>query len=527
MNRQYLIIMSIVLTSCSGGKSSLLADGEGWKDTCPWQSNRDFLLDSRLLTADGTGLSQLGSLVPASDPDTAISADDALADLACLRTYMIQSYAGLEFYHKKGIDLVARLDELAKKMGNPSSHDGSRIEVADLVDNIFDLHRDAPDAHLVYKRVIKGQESEPTEVRKTFETRSINALPWEFSRSVDGVLTPEDPQFQSIQLRSCQHFSLVRSLSVSRGRSGELPQFSYALVSQDEMTGNEQANCELLDGSRVLISVREIKPKSYSKTEGFSYTERPDGVIYVRLASFLDAVDAPKMKLLAMLSQDSESRPIVFDLRANRGGGNGYVEKLAATLRAAGEPVKSVVQKNKLSRYSVTGFLNTLGLMYLEASSASSDKDPLWQRLEKSRKGLFSWAETQLSPHQVEWTVSSSQEEVRPARVRAYQGKIILLVDKNCASECESFIEVLQDLPHVTVVGTPTNGAMHFSNVGSIVLPHSKIMARLGMALTTYDPVIDAPEMIGHEPQIYFLDGSDDEKLELAVAVSTSPLASP
>ncbi len=522
MKCRYLLLLSIFLTACSGGAASALSDTNSWKDNCPWQGHRDLLLDARLLSGDASGLSQISRPFPATDENATITSSDALADLSCLRLFFTTTYAGVEFYKTKGIDLVARLDQLATQLSDSSGRVDGKIKIALLFDNVFDLHKDAPDAHMLYKRVVNSRDSKLTELRKSFQTQKVQALPWEFSRTSNGVLTPLDPGFSTLHLKSCRNFSLVRSLSPSRMNAGAVPTLAYSLVSQHIMKDDEEADCEQEDGSRVLISVREIKPKSFNGNDAFSFKEQSDGVIVVRMASFLDAVDEPKLKLVSLLSNKNESRPIVFDLRANHGGGNGYVEQIASALRSVNEPAKLTVMKNKLSRFSLTGFLNTLALMYLEASAESPDKQPLWHRFDDTRKGVFTWAESHLTPDQIEWSSKSSQDEVHPSREQSYKGRIILLVDKHCASECESFIEVLQDLTSVTLVGTPTNGAMHLSNPGTIVLPHSKIIARLGMAMTEYDPTIDAVEMFGHEPAIYFLDGDDDAKLELAISLAKS-----
>ena len=58
--------------------------------------------------------------------------------------------------------------------------------------------------------------------------------------------------------------------------------------------------------------------------------------------------------------------------------------------------------------------------------------------------------------------------QIEPAGVRQYTRPIALLVGKNTASAAEHFVLALRELPHVTVVGSPTAGAIGSTKQGQL-----------------------------------------------------------
>jgi hypothetical protein len=83
----------------------------------------------------------------------------------------------------------------------------------------------------------------------------------------------------------------------------------------------------------------------------------------------------------------------------------------------------------------------------------------------------------------------------------AFQGKVVVLVDRQCASACEVTTLFLKTLPFVVVVGEATAGVLHFANSGLIQLPNSKILFGLP---TTWIGFADGVyrESIGISPDI-------------------------
>ncbi|MFC1482236.1 S41 family peptidase [Myxococcota bacterium] len=62
---------------------------------------------------------------------------------------------------------------------------------------------------------------------------------------------------------------------------------------------------------------------------------------------------------------------------------------------------------------------------------------------------------------------------------KGYDRPILVLVNRGCASSCESTLESLVRHPRVVTVGQNTGGYVSFGNNGCILLRHSQIMVQL------------------------------------------------
>ena len=62
---------------------------------------------------------------------------------------------------------------------------------------------------------------------------------------------------------------------------------------------------------------------------------------------------------------------------------------------------------------------------------------------------------------------------------KAYTKPIYLLVDRGCASSCESTLEAFEAHPYAVTTGENSGGYIHFGNLGSAVLLHSKVVVQM------------------------------------------------
>ena len=85
---------------------------------------------------------------------------------------------------------------------------------------------------------------------------------------------------------------------------------------------------------------------------------------------------------------------------------------------------------------------------------------------------------------------------------------VVILVDRDCGSSCELTVEALQGRPGILVVGQATAGAVHFREVGRVLLPHSHIVVNLGTKFVKYDDGRFIEKM-GYKPDIELQNGQD------------------
>ena len=72
---------------------------------------------------------------------------------------------------------------------------------------------------------------------------------------------------------------------------------------------------------------------------------------------------------------------------------------------------------------------------------------------------IYGYAQFRNGPNRSDFT-SLFELQIRPAGTRQYTNPIVLLVGKNTVSAAENFVLALRQFPHVTVIGSPTGGAL-------------------------------------------------------------------
>jgi hypothetical protein len=93
-------------------------------------------------------------------------------------------------------------------------------------------------------------------------------------------------------------------------------------------------------------------------------------------------------------------------------------------------------------------------------------------------------------------------------RTTVFTKNVYVLIDRLCASACETTLQALEGLPHRILVGENTMGAVEYGAVGIAVLPHSHIAVQL---VTESNHFRDRrrPEKIGYAPQVQVSEGQD------------------
>ena len=83
----------------------------------------------------------------------------------------------------------------------------------------------------------------------------------------------------------------------------------------------------------------------------------------------------------------------------------------------------------------------------------------------------------------------------------AFKKPIYILIDRKCASSCESVVEIFESHPYAKTIGENTGGFVHFGNMGFIVLPYSQIIVQMASDFWRFKDGRYI-EFIGHTPEI-------------------------
>ncbi len=111
--------------------------------------------------------------------------------------------------------------------------------------------------------------------------------------------------------------------------------------------------------------------------------------------------------------------------------------------------------------------------------------------------------------------------QIGPAGARQYTNPIVLLVGKNTASAAENFVLALRQLPHVTVIGNPTAGALGSPRRGQ--LPNGWVYRLTTEKLVSVDMISYEGTGIPPDIAVSLSDSSDaeDPVLEKGIEILT------
>jgi len=194
----------------------------------------------------------------------------------------------------------------------------------------------------------------------------------------------------------------------------------------------------------------------------------------------------------------------VIDMRGNSGGSDVMGAKLANVLYDGNPPTPyaSIIYGN--SREVFESWQNLISIFKIKKERLHEDTSIETQMIEDYRQKAILASEGKIPPTQLK----SFKSDIEKPGKNHFSGEIFLLIDRSCASSCESTTDFLRSLPFVITVGENTSGAIHYGNVGFVQLPNSKIGFSMGTSYAKYrDGIIH--EMTGISPRIQVPSGTD------------------
>lgn len=195
---------------------------------------------------------------------------------------------------------------------------------------------------------------------------------------------------------------------------------------------------------------------------------------------------------------------LIIDLRGNTGGSDVMPQWLASRLtgKTLNSPYDKVVKSQSPATLALAANMQTLKIInYLHRNEKVPqylvESKQKWLDLSKKAKNGIIPAETTYS-----LSFDSNSSGV------SFRNPIYILIDSECASSCESFLEFLEMEPHIKTVGENSGGFLNFGNMGAVILPHSKIIVQLATDYWTYKDGRSL-EKIGYAPKIRVPSGED------------------
>ena len=204
-------------------------------------------------------------------------------------------------------------------------------------------------------------------------------------------------------------------------------------------------------------------------------------IAYLRLPTFLPRIEEP----LRTLANDADAgqrqeKVLIVDVRGNYGGGGEPVLRLlerwmdrdnaalfGATLGGFARTTK-VSCLTKALRYGMT----QTWIQGLSLPISAAERSGLQDALDAVTKPVPAGCPVTVETQPARWGYREHSFRADP---REGAPVLMVLVDNQCASNCEGLVWSLGRLPQTVVVGVNTAGVGQFTRPGRLVLPHSRV----------------------------------------------------
>jgi len=183
--------------------------------------------------------------------------------------------------------------------------------------------------------------------------------------------------------------------------------------------------------------------------------------------------------LAAVRSLRQQNRPFVIDLRGNSGGDDAMGFEMARILLGLPEhvnlpsPVVSRTFRQTPEAFALQSNHWAWSILRLKNLGR-----PVPEYMKQRREEILNWME-RAENGEFPKNYIEHLPEVELDRRQVFSPPVFVLIDRGCASSCETTLQVLEQLPQRILVGENTMGAVEFGDMGRVVLPNSRVSVSL------------------------------------------------
>ncbi len=395
-----------------------------------------------------------------------ITREDALADWDVVERIVRTGYVGYDYFRQRGTDWDA---QFARGRASLAAH-ASPISGCEFAWTVHSLFRSVSDEHLSVMNAGRcGGAPTP-------RPRPLASDAW-FGLDKDARVLDAAPAAAPIgsRLLDCAGRDVAKDLHFAARKIGDHWQFGRRIIYMTK-TGREALTCRFQtpDG-RVTAATMAMdwlndKDREPPKTIGVAL----GGTVYLRLGTSSPKEEEGVSTLLDSADAAASARAIIADLRGNGGGFPLYFDTWASGLfrgvRSIGGVVRLTSETTQQAEFNlITNILaRGIGGPRVEAFISGEAAEGLVSLIEaEAASGGASWRDVEESP------LNLTGRADRP-----FAGKMLLIVDRGCASACEEAVETARDVFDAVVVGTNTWGVHAFLEPYPYRLPKSGLVVR-------------------------------------------------
>lgn len=201
-------------------------------------------------------------------------------------------------------------------------------------------------------------------------------------------------------------------------------------------------------------------------------------------------------------------KPFVIDLRGNGGGDDSMGFEMARVLLGMPDHVNLPTPvKSRTFLQSAEAFALQSNVWAFRILQLKSKGERVPEYLVQRRDEILDWVKRAEHGEFPETYIERIPQEEVDRKV-AFQQPVYVLVDRSCASACETTLQVLEYIPSRILVGENTMGAVEYGDLGRVVLPNSKINVTVATMKVEFRDGRH-PEKVGYAPDVRVEEGGD------------------
>jgi hypothetical protein len=439
-------------------------------------------------------------------PET-ITREAMLADVDVLERILRRGYAGFELAGDEGRWARAFREMREDLVDEPASPRAFR-------DHLITRLRFADDNHLSLS--IRGADG-----RRSWRATSVHQQAYlgtvRLTRGDDDVYRLTD---SGMALVSCVDRPANDVVQPTMGESP--PAVDYAPVVLSD-TPRATLACIMADesGQETSLDVPLVRA-DVGDGDGPVFEERAAGFPWLRVRSLATSHGGALERFVATGPTLRDEPVIVLDVRGMGGGSDRFLLRWFKELTSERMPYFRTHTLE--SEVTLQGALNFWGCIRTNTRSADAEgRDWLRRRVSGAERELDERMR-QRGPFR---EMVTEHDIIAGHASSPLSGRILLVVDRGCASACETSVIMARHFPGTLVVGENTQGTMKVGELRSYRLPGSGISVSAGHCVHEDPGYPDTfPEGIGYAPDLWLRPGDNEAQIRaLATCLASDDCA--
>jgi hypothetical protein len=436
-------------------------------------------------------------------PPAALDAADALADLATLERILRTGYIGFDYFRQLGVDWDALFAQAAVAL---AAH-GDPLSFCDFAVVIDDLFQSVTDRHLsVWPH--PGSPECPFQRRGRTPVASATWFRLEGDAAIVDDGAPARAPFGS-RLLDCAGREAANDLHFAVRKKDGQWQFGYRLIYTTTYRPDD-IDCRFRTPDGAVTTARIAVEPIWDwrrETSGKLFAVKPGETMYVRLGAFDPEHEADISPFVQSAAAAAQARAIIVDLRGNRGGTDFYFHQWARALMRGETWFGEIVRLE--SETALQGEINAATEERAYFNDSISMRALLAFRAATDLAALFGNAVVRFG---APWRrIERFSARMKGRAQRPFGGRMLVIVDRACASACEGSVMLARHAFDAVVVGVNTAGVHAFIEPHPFRLPKSGLEIRAARKMMDPERVdaADFREGRGFMPDVW-LDLRDD-----------------